>query len=67
MVEEGGEPGSSFVNTLIIMSLAICGPLLLALQSNMLAIWIMMVSLQLIAHLPLMNSMMPPNVIQFLR
>lgn len=63
VVEDGPEPGSSFVKAIIVAMLLVCGPLLLALQSNLLPIWIMLVSLQFIAHLSLMSNMMPANAV----
>lgn len=57
---------ASWTNTLIIGSF-VAVPILIVLQRSLLSIWIMMVSMQLIAHMPLINTMTPSNVILFLR
>ena len=52
---------------LVITIVAIMVLLLLILQKSLLPIWIMLISLQLIAHMALMSSMMPQEVVYFLR
>lgn len=57
---------ASWTNSLMIGSF-VAVPVLIVLQRSLLSIWIMMVSMQLIAHMPLINTMTPSNVILFLR
>ena len=52
---------------LIVTIIAIMVPLFLLLQESLLTFWIMLVTLQLISHMALMSSMMPGEVILFLR
>ena len=42
-------------------------PLIFMLQLSIMPIWISLVTVQLIAHMVLMNSMLPPEVVLFLR
>ena len=42
-------------------------PLMIVLQQSLLTLWITLVTVQLIAHLALVDSMAPPKVVHFMR
>lgn len=62
-----GENMASLVNSLVVVATLVSIPVLLMLQRSLLSLWIMLITLQLIAHMALMSSLMPVKVLVFLR
>ena len=62
-----GTAGLASLANILILVTFLAMPILAALQSSLLSIWIMIIYLQIIAHMPLINSEMPSEVLLFLR